>query len=755
MNLKPYVPLIVLLSFLTPLPTLAEFAGRQTPAQQQTSLPAQSSPAPSPSPAPKATPSAQPSPSDEDVVRITTNLVQVDAVITDKSGKLITDLRPEELRISEDGREQKITNLSYVVTASEPQPTTTKPTVVDKLAPIALSSRLRPEQVKRTIALVVDDLGLSFESMYFVRKALKKFVDEQIQPGDLVAIVRTSGGIGALQEFTSDKRQLYAAVERVRFYPMGRSGTQPYAAIQNSAVEPGETRPNQPEELRDSREVYFTNASLMTISHVVHGLRELPGRKSILLVSDGLRLFNYQVPSQIVSSMSSGTGNADVVEALRRLIDQATRASVVIYSMNATGLQPLGLTAADNTNNKSPALVRQLVSDRRTLAFENQDGLSYLAEQTGGIAIHDTNDLGGGIKRVLDDQKGYYLIGYRPEDSTFDAKGRRTFHKLSLKVLRPGKYNVRTHTGFFGFSDEDRTAGPLSTTNQLLGALFSPFGSSGVRVRLTSFFANDVKDGSIARSMLHISAGDLVFVDQPGGWHQAVFDVVAATFGDNGGVVDHIARTHTFRVKDEAYERVVRDGFDYLLTFPIKNPGAYQLRTAVRDHGSQRIGSAAQFIEIPDLKKNRLILSSLVVSGQAALNNETAGNGAASVAAHADDADETDPTYSAAVRQFHVGAIINYGVAVYNARLNKDGSPPQVQTQVRLFRDGKPVFVGKETPLNLSGATDFNRLGASGAVQVGSNMEPGEYVLQVIVTDLLADPQRRVAAQSIDFEVLN
>src|SRR4029078_6631736 len=82
----------------------------------------------------------------------------------------------------------------------------------------------RPEDVRRTIALVVDDLGLSFSSTHFVRRALKQFVYQQMQPGDLVAIIRTSGGIGALQQFTSDKRRLYAAIEHIRWYPAGRSG---------------------------------------------------------------------------------------------------------------------------------------------------------------------------------------------------------------------------------------------------------------------------------------------------------------------------------------------------------------------------------------------------------------------------------------------------------------------------------------------------------------------------------------------------
>ena len=90
--------------------------------------------------------------------------------------------------------------------------------------------RLRPEQVRRTIALVVDDLQLSFESTAYVRRMLKKFVDEQMQPGDLVAIIRTGSGIGALQQFTSDKQQLYAAIERVRWNMRGGAGINPLCA---------------------------------------------------------------------------------------------------------------------------------------------------------------------------------------------------------------------------------------------------------------------------------------------------------------------------------------------------------------------------------------------------------------------------------------------------------------------------------------------------------------------------------------------
>jgi len=174
--------------------------------------------------------------SEDDVVRITTNLVQVDAVIIEKNGKQVTDLRPDELEILEDGKPQKIANFSYVSLDSAARSgAAAAAKSADKNAPPLPPVKLRPEQVRRTIALVVDDLGLSFESTHFVRAALKKFLDEQMQPNDLVAIIRTAGGIGALQQFTSDKRQLYAALDKLKWNPSGRGGVGVFAPIASSS----------------------------------------------------------------------------------------------------------------------------------------------------------------------------------------------------------------------------------------------------------------------------------------------------------------------------------------------------------------------------------------------------------------------------------------------------------------------------------------------------------------------------------------
>ena len=118
------------------------------------------------------------------------------------------------------------------------------------------------------------------------------------------------------------------------------------------------------------------------------------------------------------------------------------------------------------------------------------------------------------------------------------------------------------------------------------------------------------------RSMLHIDARDLTFTDEANGMHKCVFDVLAMTFGDNGVPVDQSGRTYSLQLPQVLYDRALRDGLVYYVTVPIKKPGAYQLRISLRDSSTERIGSASQFVEVPDLKKNRLAVSGLVCQGE-------------------------------------------------------------------------------------------------------------------------------------------
>jgi VWFA-related protein len=733
----------------TPAPTPPQ----TTPAPTST----QATVTPQTTPAPQATPQATPAEeSEEDVVRITSNLVQFDAVVTDKQGRLVTDLRPEDFEVYANGRKQQITNFSFVnaeaggpVTVAAPAPKR----AADRTAPPLPPAHIKPGQVRRTVALVVDDLGTSFESIAYVRRALKKFVDEQMQPGDLVAIMRTSAGMGALQQFTSDKNILYRAIERVRWYPMGRSGVSAFAPME--AVTPNQTQADANDisgsdpdaDMADFRDQIFSVGTLGALNFIVRGMEELPGRKSVVLFTDGFSLYDQQDP----------TKRQRVVDSLRRLVDLANRASVVVYAVDARGLPTLGLTAADDTSGRTPQQVQDQITQRGIDYRNSQDGPRLLADQTGGLFMHETNDIGGAIRRVMDDQKGYYLIGFRPDESLFEKiRGRVHYNSLQVKLKRPG-LKVRARSGFIGLTDAEAKPQRRTRVEQLVGALASPFASGDVPLHLTSLFGGSTTSGSFVTSLMHIDLGNVTFTDEPDGWHKAVIDVVAITFGEEGQVVDSIDRTETLRVRKQAFDVVRRDGLVYTMQVPIKKPGAYQLRVAVRDAANEKLGSASQFIEVPDLKKDRLALSGILMQSSAYTSAQLAAAAPPAPGQQKDDEtkakeNERIAQGSPAVRRFHLGEEIDYYVNIYNAQLDASGRP-QLKTQLRIFRDNQQVYAGNPTPFNPGNQTNMKNLLEPIRMRL-NNLAPGEYVFQIVVTDALAKEKYKTATQWIDFEIV-
>ncbi len=701
-------------------------------------------------PKPTATPKGQVQPAeDDDVVRITTNLIQVDVVVTDKNGKQVTNLKPEDFEIVENGKSQKITNFSYINIEAQTQTAqqTANNNSAKKTTLPAPAVALQPEQVRRTLTLVVDDYCLSVSSVHFTKKALKKFVDEKVLEGDLVAIIRTSGGIGVLQQFTSNKQQLYAAIDNVRFNPIAYTQCGRGKALEAVDVEAqrlSET-PGSPNgdnigekdidaEAAADREARFTEGTLSSLDYVIRGMSELPGRKAAILFSEGFSLV----------SPDGKEINTNIVRALERVVDRANRAAVVVYTVDPSGLVPAGITAEDKVTD--PYAVQRILSGRRTAIINTQHGLALLSRQTGGFDIKNTNDVNTGIQKVLDDQKGYYLIGYQPDASIFDATKSR-FNKLMVKVKYSG-LNVRYRSGFFGVKDKDPEVvnAKLTPQQQVLKALISPFNVNGVGLRLTSIFTNEEAAGSYIRSLMHISAKDLTFTKDANGDYKTVVDVVALTFGDNGRLIEQVGKAYTLSVAEKDYENTLKNGLVYQLNVPIKKPGAYQLRVAVRDEKSEKIGGANQFIEIPDLKKERLTLSGLVVGGYEAQAKTT------NVKFQEQAISEADPLAQASVRRFREGNILQYGYFIYNAKIDRQTNQPQLTTQMRLFREGKLMFTGKEIAFDSNGQTDLKRINASGALRLGG-LESGEYILQIIVKDKLAKEKYQTTSRWIEFEV--
>ncbi len=704
-------------------------------------------------PSPSSAPKQQNPPRDDeqgDVVRITTNLVQVDVVVT-KDGKQVTDLKPEDFEIFEDGRPQRITNFSYI---SNIPSVTSALTVAssarrDKTAPPVVPAVVRPNEARRIVAFLVDDLGMSFESMAQARRQLRKYIDEQLQPNDLVAIIRTGGDVGSLQQFTNDKRVLHNALEHLKWNHCSRTGVFVFAPA------------GREDDLPNCGGVN-TVSSLRAFRFVLQGMRYLPGRKSVVIFSDNLPI-ERQEPGQFNSLNNrgqSGNGSASADQTsdagfdnslsyaalLQKVAEVAIRSSVVIYAVDTRGLQYTGPTAADRITypprDRVPPdqIIGNLMQARSRALLAGREGADMIARQTGGFLIRNSNDLG--IQRVMDDQRGYYLIGYRPSDQTFN----RRFHQIKATVKRNG-FTVRTRAGFYGVTEDEARSPELTPHDELSRALMSPFGSNEITVRLTTFFANDATAGSLLRSFLYLEARDLTFTEKADGTHEATFDLSSIMFGDNGKVVGRLDQTATLRLRGKPYERAQREGVVYAFDMPVKRFGAFQFRAAVRDQSSSRIGAAGQFVEVPDLRKDRLALSGIVVHNEEKLPAQPS-----SIEPAKPDGD--DITAGPAVRQFRQGSNLIAVYAVYNALLDKTTNLPRLTTQTRIFRDGKPVFTGDPTPLDAQGQTDPQRLIAGSRLHVGPELSPGDYVLQIIVEDHLGKEKTRIATQWIDFEVV-
>jgi len=167
----------------------------------------------------------------------------------------------------------------------------------------------------------------------------------------------------------------------------------------------------------------------------------------------------------------------------------------------------------------------------------------------------------------------------------------------------------------------------------------------------------------------------------------------------------------------------------------------------LRDQASARVGSAGQFIQIPNVNDGRLALSGLVVLKDIPDKPENA---------NANQQAQQDAISSGpAVRQFRQSDKLIFAYSIYNAQPDAATHLPQLTAQTRIFRDGKPVFTGTPVAIEVVPQSDLKRVPSVGRLQLGTDFPPGEYVLQIMVTDKLAKEKQQIASQWIDFEVMN
>jgi VWFA-related protein len=666
-----------------------------------TALPQTNAPAPPP---PQKT-------DDDDVVKITTNLVQVDAVVT-KDGKIVPNLTADDFEIYEDGKKQTITSFAFIsnVPSTSAPPEKVKPTDAVPVAP------LNRDDPRRTIALVVDDLGLSAESMSSVRQQLRKFIAEELQPNDIVAIIRTGGELGALQQFTNDKRLLNRAVDRLKWNLCSRVGVHVIPFLMAGPI-------HHPGDSCGGGSYYQT---IKSVRFILDAMGELPGRKSMVLLSDSTPREDQEI-RLTDESWARLPMNVNYSGLLHKIAEKAIRSSVVIYSVDTQGLQYTGLTAADHVagsgRNLSSTSMHAVMSMRSNMLWSRREGGEIIARQTGGFQIRNSNSFE--LRRILQDQSGYYLLGYRPTDETFN----RRFHHIKAKVKRSGM-TLRTRFGFFGVSEEESTPAQVSNRNATNLALMSPFAAQDIEINLTSFFTNDKVSGSVIRSFVYIDPKRVTF-ERAEGRHEASIELHGVVFGDNGTVAHQRAHGVTLSLTDSDYEQAIRHGMALRFDLPVKRAGSYQVRIAARDRASSKIGSAGEFVDVPDLRNKKLAVSGIVLGTTARFSGR----------------DVNEIIEYPGSRSFEPNSDLHFAFVTYNAT-----STSNLVMEARLFRDGKNLHSGRETPIHVG--SDPGRLLVSGSVRLDSDLEVGNYYLQVVITDKNAKDKAAPLVQWIDFAIV-
>jgi VWFA-related protein len=679
---------------------------------------------------PAQKPTQQPAP--DDVIRVTTELVQTDVVVTDKNDQIIRDLKLEDFELYDNGKKQDLRFLEFVSVDSERR--------ADGIRPSSMSSDLEPvgntgvsaKDLKRVVAFVIDDLTMQIADLQPVRKMMLDFVNNKMKEGDLVAIVRVVGGKGLLQQFTTDRPLLRRAISQIRIV------AHPFAASEDadapkfsSGVLPG-LAPDSPTVveslLPDSPEIFSSNddqiryfrglSALTTANFVIDSLKQIPGRKSLVLVTGGLAIFE-----------TNNSGNFNVTSLLSQLTDNAFRAGVVVNVLDPRGLRATpGVVGFGQTPARSavgdydPTFGRGGASSQEALgamlAGANEHlGLSTVAKATGGVSVVNTNNFEAGLDKILVRGSGYYTLAYTPSQK-FDNK----YHKLEIKVARSGT-KVYNHAQYY--AREERVLAPRTKEETIAAAALSPLVKADIDVTPNVAVKLFAGKAAVDINML-IDASKLHFTEA-GGRYAISFDVVGFVFDQAGRRRGGFSDTVNLNLTKEDYQRAQTEGLTYSASTELP-PDYYQVRVVVREVSSGNLGTFSKYLEIPDISKGKLAMSSVFLIG-------------------VDASKKLSPLMAA--RQLNRNQDLRYVALVYNPKL-KDGKA-QLRSQMIISQGNKVLFREPEQAVESDGSSPVTKIGQIGL----SKVAPGRYILTLVITDTLGEKRAQTMAHSIDFTVVN
>ncbi len=706
-------------------------------------------------------------PEANEVVRITTELVQTDVMVFDQQGRFVEGLQPEQFDLRVDGKAVPISFFERV--------TTPRGGSINSGAATKTAATASVHSRGRRIVFFLDDMHLASDSLEFTRKALLQFIEGEMKTDDEVAIVSASGQVGFLQQFSNHKSVLRAAVARLKHRSNTVQDTEGLAMTEYVAMRIAEGDRNALDfyvnELLRSLQFYYSlpkyggkSGGFLVGSESDQAARMVMQRAQSLIAQSSansvaslnalesfLRSSSVQTGRKVVFFISDGFllhGDAALSNKLQRITDAAARAGSLIYTVDARSL-----TANDKSSRTRVDALGRLDKFNSGEQAATATALSTLANNTGGRALLNFNTLDAAVTSALKETFNYYLLAWRPES---ESQKIEKFRQVEISVKNRPELQVRMSRGYLEADAKARLAQAQSnaqktkassrneavkstTDEQNAIAATASAAKQSLPTRLSVGFLNTPSNGTVLAASTQIAVDALAHGENDK--ESAAIDLAGVVLNDQGSVASSFQTR--LNVEPLPAERRQAENSSVIYNHRVQlAPGIYQVRVAAREAKNGRVGHARQWIEIPDLAAERLTLSTLFLGGQMIeAGTKRAGETASSA-----------PQMQFSVdHRFQRASRLSFFVFVYNAppAAAGDKASSNLMADIRVMQGGQALLTLPPQRVPIEATTDLRRIPYGGSFPLNA-LAPGRYHLLITITDRSTQTS---ASQQIEFEI--
>ena len=642
------------------------------------------------------------------VFRAKTEIVLVNVTVRDKDGNFARNLKAEDFTVLEDNKPQKVLsfdleNTDAVATTDVAQVKVLGNTVAAAPTPDKPATPSASFKDRRMVILFFDLSSMEPEEVERATVSAENYVDKQMAPADLVAIVSLGNSLNVDQDFTADKAQLKKVLQAFNSgngqgFEQGSTGTTEGTADTGGSFSADDTEFN----------IFNTDRRLQALRTVAKQLEHIDQKKSLIYFSNGMTRTGIENQSE-----------------LRAATNAAVRANMAIYTMDIRGLQAIvpGGEAQSASLRGVSAYSGQSMQNAFDSNFSSQETLVTLAGDTGGRAYLDSNDLGKIYKGVQNDTSTYYMLGYHSTNPARDGR----YRHITVKLKQPGM-KVEYRKGYYAPSDY-KHSNDEDRERQLDEELASDLPSTDLHVYFTASYFR-VSDDKFSIPVSLVVPGSEIPFAQKSDQDKATLDIIGVITDEKKRPITDIRDTVKLALNANAEVRRKNVQYNTRLFLPA---GKYHAKFVLRENQSGLMGSFETDLNIPDFKNIPLKMSSVVLANLVQPAGKGKNNGDPLVR----DGSEVIPNVT---HVFSSGQHLYLYYEVYDPAKPSEQEKAAEKSDIKLLTS-VAFFQGKakayETPLlEAKQINTQNRHAAVFQLDVPlTQLKPGFYTCQVNVVD--------------------